>query len=84
MERKMNSKKKYPRRPVFTAGMIADMAKNTPDSKLVTLWSMATGSVGTINYKGNLYEVRVTPVQEGIEKWAHPRTTKARALGGAS
>ncbi|CAN5356003.1 hypothetical protein BH10ACI2_BH10ACI2_00370 [soil metagenome] len=64
------------RRPVFTAKMISDMAKSTPDTKLVTLYSMATGSVGTVNYQGNLYEVRVTPVCDGVEKWSHPKTKR--------
>lgn len=67
---------KYGRRPVFTALMISEMAKSTPEAKTVTLFSMATGSVGTVNYRGNLYEVRVTPVGQGIEKWAHPKTTR--------
>ncbi len=65
------------RRPVFTAEMISGMAKATPEASMVTLWSMATGSVGTVRYKGNLYEVRVTPVSYGIEKWAHPKTEKS-------
>jgi hypothetical protein len=63
-------------RPVFTAKMISDIGKQVADARMVTLWSMATGSAGTINYKGNLYEVRVTPVDMGIEKWSHPKTTK--------
>ena len=65
-------------RPTFTAHMISELAKQTTDANLVTLWSMATGSVGTVNYRGNLYEVRVVPVREGIEKWAHPRTEKRK------
>lgn len=65
-------------REVFTAKMIFDMAKGCPEAKAVTLHSMADGSVGTINYRGNLYEVRVTPVAQGIEKWAHPKTKGKR------
>ncbi len=69
-------------RPVYTAKMISDMARNTPEAKMITLNSMATGSVGTINYKGNLYEVRVTPAKEGVEKWSHPKTKKQDRLRG--
>lgn len=64
------------KRPVYTGKMLSDMARNTPDAKVVTLYSMADGSVGTVNYMGNLYEVRITPVGYGIEKWSHPRTAK--------
>lgn len=68
------------KRPIYTAKMISDMARQTNDTKLVTLSSMATGSVGTINYGGNLYEVRVTPVSFGIEKWSHPKTSKRKGV----
>ena len=42
------------------------------------LYSMADGSVGTVNYKGNLYEVRVTPVRYGMEKWSHPKGAQSK------
>jgi hypothetical protein len=59
-------------KPTYTAKLVADAGRYIPDAKLVTLNSMATGSVGTIEYDGQLYEVRIVPAEYGIEKWAHP------------
>ncbi len=59
--------------PTYTAKLIADIGKQVQDAEMVTLNSMATGAVGTINYMGQLYEVRVTPIEYGIEKWSHPK-----------
>jgi hypothetical protein len=57
----------------YTAKLISDAARLIPDAELKTLNSMADGAVGTIEYDGQLYEVRIVPAEYGIEKWSHVR-----------
>lgn len=65
-------------RETFTSELLSKIGHNVPNAKTVTIYSMATGSAGTVNYKGNLYEIRITPVKYGIEKYAHPKTSRRR------
>ena len=60
-------------KPTYTALLISQAAKHIPGCELKTLHGMATGSVGTIEYDGELYEVRVVPAEYGVEKWSHPK-----------
>jgi len=61
-------KKQYAHSVVYTAKIISDISKATPNLKRLDSWSLADGSVALFRYEdGNAYEIEVRPIQAG--KW---------------